>query len=163
MLSMVNSLDKLLEKHKDLFKEGLGTMIGIEARLSVKEDAVPKFCHARPAPYALRKSIEEDLNRLERISAIEKISYSDWATPVVPVPKSDGSVRLRGDFKVMVNPILNIDQHPIPKPEDLLTVLAGGQRFSKLDLSHAYEQILLHPDDRKYTTISTHLGLYQYK
>ena len=65
--SMVNSLDKLLEKHKDLFKKGLGTVIGIEARLSVKEDAVPMFCRARSAPYTLQKSIEEDLNRLERI------------------------------------------------------------------------------------------------
>ena len=161
--STVTSLDKLLDKNKDLFKEGLGTMRGIEARLSIKEDAVPKFCRARAAPYALRQSIEEDLKRLGRIDAIEKISYSDWATPVVPVPKSDGSVRLCGDFKVTVNPVLNVDQHPIPKPEDLLTVLAGGQRFSKLDLSHAYQQMLLHSDDRKYTTINTHLGLYQYK
>ena len=31
--SMSKSLDKLLEQHKDLFKEGLGTMRGIEARL----------------------------------------------------------------------------------------------------------------------------------
>ena len=61
-----------------------------------------------------------------------------------------------------MNPVLQIDKYPIPKPEDLLTVLAGGQKFSKLDLSQAYQQMLLHPDDRKYTTINTHLGLFQY-
>ena len=60
-------------------------------------------------------------------------------------------------------PVLQIDKHPIPKPEDLLTVLAGGQKFSKLDLSQAYQQMLLNPDDRKYTTVNTHLGLFQYK
>ena len=57
--------------------------------------------------------------------------------PIVPVPKPDGSMRICGDFKFTINPILQIDKHPIPKPEDLLTVLAGGQKFSKLDLSQA--------------------------
>ena len=85
-----------------------------------------------------------------------------WATPVVPIPKPDGTVRLCGDFKITVNPALYIDQHPIPKAEDLFTTLAGGKKFSKLDLSQAYQQMLLHPDDQKYTTINTHLGLYQY-
>ena len=80
-----------------------------------------------------------------------------------PVPKPDRSVRICGDFKVTINPVLQIDKHPIPKPEDLLTVLAGGQKFSKLDLSQAYQQMLLNPDDKKYTTVNTHLGLFQYK
>ena len=40
--------------------------------------------------------------------------------------------------------------------------LAGGQKFSKLDLSHAYQQILLDKDSRKFITINTHLGLFQY-
>jgi len=40
-------------------------------------------------------------------------------------------------------------------------MLAGGQKFSKLDLSQASQQMLLHPD-WKYTTINTHLGLFQY-
>ena len=96
------------------------------------------------------------------MGAIERVKYSDWATPIVPVPKLDGTVRIYGDFKVTVNPMLHVDQHPIPKAEDLFATLAGGKKFSKLDLSQAYQQVLLHPDDRKYTTINTHLGLYQY-
>jgi len=82
--------------------------------------------------------------------------------PIVPVPKPDGSVRLCGDFKVTVNTVLQGDQHPIPKPKDLLTVLAGGEKFSKLDLSQAYQQMVLDPADRKFSTINTHLGLFQY-
>ena len=40
--------------------------------------------------------------------------------------------------------------------------LAGGQKFTKLDLSHAYQQILLDDDSWKFVTINTHLGLFQY-
>ena len=81
---------------------------------------------------------------------------------MVPVPKPDGSVRLCGDFKITVNPMLQVDQHPFLKPQDLLTALAGGKKFSKIDLSQAYQQMILEPDHRKYTTITTHLGLFQY-
>ena len=45
-------------------------------------------------PYAMKAAIEEELHRLERIGVIEKISTSEWATPVVAVPKKDGTVRL---------------------------------------------------------------------
>ena len=97
------------------------------------------------------------------MGVIERVDHSEWDTPVVPVPKPDGSVRLCGDFKVTVNPILQIDQYPIPKPEDLLSTLARGKKFSKIDLSQAYQQMVLDPEDRKYTTIITHRGLFQYR
>ena len=138
-------------------------MVGVQAKLAVKPDAKPKFCRARTAPYALCDAIEKDLTRLQQLGVIESVIYSDWATPIVPVPKPDGSVRICGDFKVTINPVLQIDKHPIPKPEDLLTVLAGGQKFLKLDLSQAYQQMLLDPEDKKYTMVNTHLGLFQYQ
>ena len=155
-------LESLLYKYDELFKEELGTMRGVNAKLSMKEDATPKFCRARPVPYALREAIEKDLSRMQQLGVIERVSYSDWATPVVPVPKPDGSVRLCGDFKVTVNPVLQVGQYPIPQPEDLLTALTGGQKFSKLDLSQAYQQMILEPEHRKFTTINTHQGLCQY-
>ena len=45
--------------------------------------------------------------------------------------------------------------------EDLFTTLAGGLKFSKLDLSHAYQQVLIEPASRKYVTVNTHKELYQ--
>ena len=136
------ALVELLQKYRTLFNDQLGTMVGVQAKLAVKPDAKPKFCRARTAPYALRDAIEKDLTHLQQLGVIESVKYSDWATPIVPVPKPDGSVRICGDFKVTINPVLQIDKHLIPKPEDLLTVLAGGQKFSKLDLSQAYQQML---------------------
>ena len=50
----------------------------------------------------------------------------------------------------------------MPRINDQLASLAGGKYFSKLDLAQAYLQIPLEEDSKKYTTINTHMGLYQY-
>ena len=73
--------------------------------------------------------------------------------------QSDKSLRLSGDFKVTVNPVAKLDQYPIPKVEDLFATLGKGKLFSKLDLSHAYQQLLLEDDSMKYVVINIIKGL----
>ena len=58
--------------------------------------------------------------------------------------------------------MLVIEKYPLPKPEGLMTNLAGELRFSKLNLTQAYFQIVLDQESRKHVTINTHKGLYQY-
>ena len=70
---------------------------------------------------------------------LRKIDYSDWAASIVPVPKQDGSIRICGDYKVTINPQLMVDQYPLSQPSDLMACLTGGQRFTKLDLTAAYQ------------------------
>ena len=61
-----------------------------------------------------------------------------------------------------INPSLEIDKHPLPKPDDLFATLSGGKIFLKIDLSQAYQQMTLHEDSTHLVTINTHCGLYQY-
>ena len=63
---------------------------------------------------------------------IEQINYSDCAAPIVAVPRPNGAVRICGDYKVTVNPVLQVDQYPVPKAEDLFATLSSGQKFTKL-------------------------------
>ena len=48
--------------------------------------------------------------------------------------KPDNSIRVCGDYKVTVNSVLEVDQHPLPNSEELFVTLSGGEKFSKLDL-----------------------------
>ena len=91
-------LNTLLSKHKNLFKEELDTVRDYQVKLHVHSGAFPKFCKSRAVPYALRESIENMLERLEHLKVIEKVNNSEWAAPVVPVLKSDGNIRLCGDY-----------------------------------------------------------------
>ena len=88
---------------------------------------------------------------------------SEWAAPIVPVPKKDERIRVCGDYKVTINQHLDVEQYPLPRPDDLFALLAGGQKFTTLDLTHAYQQLLLGDDARQYLTVNTHQGLYQYR
>ena len=156
------TLDNLLDEHKDLFKDGLGTIEPFTAKLNVQKDARPRFFRPRSIPFAIKPAIEQELDALEASGAITKVPYSEWAAPIVPVPKKDGKFRICGDYKVTVNQALEVDQYPLPKPEHLFATLAGGKKFTKLDLSQAYQQLRLDEDSVKYTTVNTHRGLYQY-
>ena len=71
-------------------------------------------------------------------------------------------MRVCGDFKVSVNPVLLAEQYPLPRIEDIFANLAGGKHFSKLDLRRAYHQLEVTEESKKYLTINTHKGLFQY-
>ena len=90
------------------------------------------------------------------------MNTSEWATPVVPVMNKNGKVCLCGDFKVTLNPQLMVDQYPLPGIEDILASLSEGEKFTKLDLCHAYLHMKMSEESKKYLTINTHKGLYQF-
>lgn len=60
------------------------------------------------------------------------VSQSKWYSPVAPVVKKNGHVRLCGDYKMTINPVMKVDQYPLPHIKDVFaSSLAGGQKFSK--------------------------------
>ena len=156
-------LTRILSNHDELFSDELGTIHPFSVKLSIVSNATPKFCKARQVPYALRGAVEEELDRLEHRGVLERVDHTNWATPIVAVPKKDGKTRICGDYKVTINPVLEVEQYPLPKPEDLFATLAGGKRFTTLDLSHAYNQLVLDEDSQELVTINTHRGLFRYR
>ncbi|KAI7789894.1 hypothetical protein IRJ41_014004, partial [Triplophysa rosa] len=152
----------VLKKHNQLFGEGYGRITDFTAKVRVQEGSKPIFHKPRPVPYALKEVVEEELARLERNGIISQVGRSDWAAPIVVVPKKDKTVRLCGDYKVTVNKCVLPEEYPLPNVEDLLATLAGGKVFSKIDLSFAYQQLELDETSQQYLTINTHKGLFKY-
>ena len=138
-LQSETELEKVLMDHKDVFNDELETLHGTTVKLHIDPKSVPKSCKARPIPFSLKKKVESKLQRLEAEGVISPVCFSDWATPIVPVARRDGSVHICGDYKITLNRVLKSEVYPVPRIEELFTTLAGGVQFTKLDLLHAYQ------------------------
>ena len=154
-------LKEVLDRHADVFDGGLGCLKDVQIDLTMDEKVKPKFFKPRTVPFVWKTKVEEELTRLEQQGIISPVKHSQWAAPIVPVPKKDGSVRICGDFKVTVNQASLTEQYPLPRAEDLFADLSGGKYFTKLDLSNAYLQLPLSNAAKKYVTINTHKAVQQ--
>ena len=159
----LDQLQSVLNQYTEVFQPGVGMLKDYKAHIFIDPTVPPKFCKARSLPYAMKPLVETQLDKLVQENILTPIQHAEWAAPIVPVMKADRqSVRICGDFKQTVNKASPLDKYPIPKIEDLFSQLSGGQKFTKLDMSQAYQQICLDDESKKYVVINTPKGLFQY-
>ena len=134
------ALTSLLAEFSDLIDTStLPQIKGFKAHLQIKPNSNFKLFKPRPVPYAFRPKVEAELDWLVSLGILSKEETAEFSTtPIVPVLKPNGQVRICGDFKVSVNQYLNLTQYPLPHIEEVFERLSGGQVFSKLDLPDAY-------------------------
>ena len=147
-------------KQSKVFDNGVGEVVNFEACLDLKPDSRPKFCKARPVPFAVKGRLEEALDKLVATGQLVPVEHSEYASPVVPVIKEDGTIRVCGDYKATVNGNLDTAVYPLPAIEDCLSELVGGQLFTKLDIKQAFNNLKLRESDRELVTLNTHKGLF---
>lgn len=136
-------------------------MSKVEARLKLKENAKPVFLKSREVQFKLKEKVEIELENMVQAGILEKVESSRWATPIVPILKKNGQIRICGDFSVTVNPLLIVDEHPLPTIDELFASMSGGKVFSKIDLKQAYLQLPLIEQDREILTLNTHKELFR--
>ena len=100
------------------------------------------------------------VNEMEERGIVQP-SSSPWASPVVLVPKKDGSMRFCVDFR-RLNSITRKDVYPLPRVDDILDTLGNAQYFTTLDLASGYWQVPLDDDARPKSAFTTHQGLYEF-
>ena len=158
-----NSVAELKEKYAEVFKPGLGELKGVKAKLDIDRSVPPKFYKPRPMPFSIKQKVDAQLKREIEMGVMEPVGHAVWGAPIVPVLKSDGSVRICGNFKLTANRAIRVDKYPLPRIEDIFGSLAGGKVFTKLDLSQAYQQCVVDEECRDVLTINTHLGPLRYR
>ena len=116
----------------------------------------------RRLPYALRKQLEEELDKLLNIKCIEPAN-SPYVSPLVLVRKPDGSLRLCVDYR-SVNKNTILDRYPLPQVDELIDAI-GSQKavyFTTLDLMRVYHQVKMTEDSKGKTGFVYHRSLYQF-
>ena len=96
--SMPSRLKELLDKYSAVFADGLGTFNGPPVSLKLKEGAQPRFLKARNVPFALKNKVDQQLQREINDGILFPMECSEYASPIVPVMKPDGKIRICADF-----------------------------------------------------------------
>lgn len=151
-------VERLKKLYAEVFKPELGTVKGVTATLYLKGNATPVFQWPRLVPYALRFAAEEELKRMENDGVLKPVEASNWATLIVCVPKTDGSVRICREYKGTVYPAIDTEQFAIPTLEEIRRRVSSSKKFAKIDLRSAYQQLVLYEESKTVT----HKGLFRY-
>ena len=136
-------LEIFVKNYREIFSSELRTIKGVKAKINIKANSQPKFMKARGAPFAMKETVEAEIDRMEKDGILKSVPYSEWASPIVIVPEPDGTIRICADYKRTVNPVIKNDTYPQPTPEELFSKRQGGERFSKTDLTKAHLQVEL--------------------
>ena len=88
------------------------------------------FSSSSPCAICIQRLRRSRTDWLEEAGILRKIDHSEWAAPVVPVPKMNRTICLCSDYKVTINPALQVDQCPLPNPTELMARLTGGKQFT---------------------------------
>ena len=123
-------------------------------------DARPIRVRPYPIPHAYKKQVLDELVEMERLGIIRP-SKSEWASPLVIVKKSDGSLRLCVDFRAL-NRVSQFDAYPMPKVEDIFDHVGSSKYISTLDLTKGYWQIPLAEGSICKTAFVAPGGLYEF-
>ncbi|UYV81553.1 K02A2.6-like, partial [Cordylochernes scorpioides] len=151
---------KSLRKCVLLFEDKLGKYKGPPIHIELNSQARSTFLRAKALPYA-KENVEKTLKKMEEQGIVTPIEFSKFATPIVPVQKRDGTIRICGDYRSTINTIVEPETFPVPAAADLQAVLAGGRVFSKLDFKDAYQQMVVDEETAELLTINTHKGLFR--
>ena len=132
----------------------LGRTNVIQHKILLEEGAKPFFIPNYKLPISQRQ-IVEDLIKDMKAEGIVRPSNSPYNSPLLLVPKKDGSWRMVIDFRKL-NKQTVPDYYPMPVINDVLAQLGGAKVFSSLDLLSGYWQVPLDEESKPLTAFSSH-------
>ncbi len=83
----------------------------------------------------------------------------EWASPVVIVPKHDGSARFCVDCRKLKASTIR-DAYPIPRMDNCIDSLGEAKIFTTLNWNSGSWQIPIHEADRNKIAFVSHMGSY---
>lgn len=112
-------------------------------------------------PLARREVVKDLIDKMLEDGIIEE-SHSAWASPIVLVDKTDGSVRFCVDYRKL-NAVSKFDAYPMPRVDEMLERISPAQFITTLDLTKGYWQIPMEEASRDKTSFTTPFGLYRFR
>lgn len=156
-------MEALVARYPHLFEEPFGVIErpGFEHRIKLKEGSAPTKGYAyRMTPRLLEETKRQLQNLVEKGHI--RPSKSPYSAPILFVgKKSTGELRMCVDYRKL-NAITVKDAYPIPRIDQLIDIFCGAEKFTKLDMASAFNQIPMAKEDIEKTGFTTRYGNYEY-
>lgn len=143
-----------------LFQEKPGRETTVKHDIILQPATSPQRKSYR-VPERLMGTLREELDVMLLLAVVEP-SSSDWCSPVVLVPKREGTIRFCIDFR-QVNTLSKVDPYPMPRIDDLVECLGKAKYISTIDLSRGYWQVPLKERAKEITAFLTPFDLYHFR
>ena len=111
-------------------------------------------------PDALKSMVKEEVTKLVE-SGIVVESVSPWASPIVPVPKKDGTLRICIDYR-RLNKVTQGDPYYMSTLDEIVERVGMSGCLSKLDLSKGFYQIPVSNESVDKTAFITPFGKFAF-
>jgi len=154
---------KSLHKFRKVFSSGesdVGLANVTPHKIKLTSDT-PIFQRPRRFPPPVTDEVEHHCRTLNALDILEP-SSSPWCSPIVPVRKKDGTLRICIDYR-QLNRVTVRDKFPVPNISDCVFGLYGTKFFTRLDLVKGYYQLPIDESSREYTAFSTPRNHWQFR
>uniref|UniRef100_A0A803K005 Gypsy retrotransposon integrase-like protein 1 n=1 Tax=Xenopus tropicalis TaxID=8364 RepID=A0A803K005_XENTR len=158
--SQKQEMREFLVRNRQIFSDQPGLTEIIKHDI-ITEPGVKVNVRPYRIPEARRQAVAEEIKKMLELDVIEE-SHSDWSSPIVLVPKPDGSIRFCNDFRKL-NEVSKFDAYPMPRVDELIERLGQARYITTLDLTKGYWQVPLTEGAKEKTAFSTPEGQWQYK
>ena len=152
-----DAVDRLKLEFPEVFSDLPGKTELCKLRIDTG-DALPIALRPYRPPDRMKEGVREEVDKLVELGVAEP-SYSPWASPVVPVPKKDGSLRICIDFR-RLNSVTVPDPYYMVTLDEILEKVGSSGCLSKLDLSKGFYQIGIEEESREKTAFVTPFGKF---
>ena len=154
------SIEELRGEFPRVFSDAPGRTKVVTLKIETG-DHEPLASHPHRVPDKLKEGVRREIMKLVD-EGIAVPSSSPWASPIVPVPKKDGSVRICIDYR-RLNEITVGDPFYMVTLEEILEKAGGAKIMSKLDLSKGFYQVEVDSRSQEKTAFVCPFGKFEFR
>ena len=153
--------EDFLKKYPSVFRDTVGKLSS-SYKIRVDESVSPVQHAPRRVPAALRSQLKEELDRMEELGIIARVTVpTEWVSSLVVVPKKDSKLRICLDPRDL-NAAIQREHYQLPTIEDIASRLSGAKVFTVLDVKQGFWHIPLEEQGSYMTTFNSPFGRYRW-
>ena len=150
---------QLKAEFPEVFSDRPGRTTACTLKIDTGE-AAPRRSHPYRVPNKLKEGVRAEVEKLVEMGIVVP-STSPWASPVVPVPKGDGTVRMCVDYRKL-NEVTTSDPYYMSTMDEILDRVGGSEVVSKIDLAKGFYQVEVEPLSQEKTAFVSPYGKFEF-